>query len=481
MTKKHKMLGAGIGLALMITIGGCERSPEEVPVSPSPTPAPQATPIISMNEMPLTLPLLDALFQTDEGFSRTLQERLQLSEQQVLQLKNMARAETVKLSESGPEPTPGATTAAGMLAKSRVAEIIGEEKTGQLSAYVREQWAGHRSADLALNPAPSPSPTTTPLVEPTGSPAPLASPSPSPAVVPSTMAYNVPADTRVIINAPAHQMDVFENGQLIKSYKVGVGYPEFPVPYGIREANSLIFNPTWTPPDEPWVEASGKVKVGQKVKAGDKLNPLGIVKIPVGLPSLIHGGKNPGQIGGFASHGCVGLTDEQAVDFAKVLGRLGGIEVTDEQISRYRKKSAETVVLKLTVPIPVEFRYDTIVVSDGRLHVYRDIYDRDTNTVENLRSVLHVYGVDFDTFPETERQQALAALEMMGLPPSGRPKDANLTEDEKEQRRERNIQRQRMTRTVKGGKEVIVDVTALAGKGYPAAVAMDSGPNTIRM
>ena len=41
---------------------------------------------------------------------------------------------------------------------------------------------------------------------------------------------------------------------------------------------------------------------GQKVAAGSRLNPLGPVKIPIGSPSLIHGGKTPAKLGGFASH-----------------------------------------------------------------------------------------------------------------------------------------------------------------------------------
>lgn len=37
-----------------------------------------------------------------------------------------------------------------------------------------------------------------------------------------------PHDTRVIINAPAFRMDLFEDGKLIKSYKIGIGYREYP-------------------------------------------------------------------------------------------------------------------------------------------------------------------------------------------------------------------------------------------------------------
>jgi len=36
--------------------------------------------------------------------------------------------------------------------------------------------------------------------------------------------------------------------------------------------------------------------------------------------------------------------------------------------------------------VPVELRYETIVIQDGQLHVYRDVYNKNTNTEENLRA-----------------------------------------------------------------------------------------------
>jgi len=36
--------------------------------------------------------------------------------------------------------------------------------------------------------------------------------------------------------------------------------------------------------------------------------------------------------------------------------------------------------------VPVELRYETIVIENGQLHVYRDVYNKNTNTEENLRA-----------------------------------------------------------------------------------------------
>lgn len=473
-------------------------APTATTVTPAATPAATVTPLIAVSRLPVTLPLLDALFQIDEAFSADLKSRVGLTDEQITQLKTMARTETSKLREDE-DPAgeaQGSTEASGILAARKIVEIVGEEKGKQLADLALERWRTGVNDTAQTGASPSSAAAPTPSVN--MSPVPLASPplpsdlstpgatnanarpgvSPSPAgnaMTSATAVYGVPIDTRVVVNAPAHRMDIFENGQLIKSYKVGIGYPEFPVPQGERQASSIIFNPTWTPPDEPWVESSNKVKVGQRVAAGDKLNPLGVIKIPIGLPSLIHGGKTPAKIGTFASHGCIGLTDAQVQEFSQHLAELSGTPLTGEQIAAYQKTPTETKVVKLKTQVPVEIRYDTIVVSDGKLYIYRDVYDRDTNTEENLRAVLGAYGVTLEDLTAAERQQVLAALTSMNRPASGKAADAALSEAEKEARKKQNIAKQQLTKTVKGQKEVVIPIAALTGKGYPAPVAINTG------
>src|SRR6266480_3336671 len=90
-----------------------------------------------------------------------------------------------------------------------------------------------------------------------------------PALLPGPNA--VPRDTRVVVNIPAFRLDVFHDGTLINSYRIGIGYPQFPLPTGFRKAQLIIFNPTWTPPDSPWVEAMNATP-GETVSAGSKHN-----------------------------------------------------------------------------------------------------------------------------------------------------------------------------------------------------------------
>src|SRR5436309_5675784 len=381
-------------LTACLTVTGCVAEPtnqanKNIVASPLPsaTALPSAAEEKAANAEPLTLPVLDAFF-ADESFSGSLKTRLQLTDEQVTKLKELAHSETAKLNEENAGKGEGESSNARSVAAEKISALIGAEKTRQLEGLVGERWSG--TADEGSDKT-APQPTN-----------------------PNNLTPNaVPTDSRIVVNAPAYRMDVFDGGRLIKSYKIGIGYPQFPLPTGLRKASVIIFNPTWTPPDEPWVARMKNVSAGEKIEAGSKLNPLGPIKIPIGGPSLIHGGKSPAKIGTFASHGCVGLTTPQVLDFAKLLAHLGGGNLTDADLARYSMNKTETKQLKLAHPVPVELRYETIVVEDGKLHIYRDVYDQDTNTEENLRQVLEANGIKLEDLTAEERAQVFDALSQL--------------------------------------------------------------------
>ena len=479
------ILGAGAWAVKRFVLDARIDVATEAPAAPTSTPpaTPSPTPVIAIKELPITLPMIDALFFIDLQFATELKSKLQLTDEQIAQLRNLAREETTSLQEGAAESESATTTAAGEKAATKVSGVLGAEKAQQFADLALERWqklSGNDADTVALGEQPTllgtPSPVDVPPVPGTSpSPSPSASPNAAKAALTPTGPFSAPPDTRIVVNAPSHRMDIFQDGQLVKSYSIGIGYPEFPLPAGMRKATQIIFNPTWTPPDEPWVEASSKVKVGQKIAAGDKLNPLGVIKIPIGMPSLIHGGKQPAKIGTFASHGCVGLTDKQVQSFTKVLAQIGGVPLSDQEIAKQEQNRKETKVVKLKNTIPVELRYETLAVEDGKLHVYRDVYDRDTNVKENLEALLGTYGITLDELTEAERTQTLAALAAMSRHPDGKTESSNLTEAEKAEQRKINIARQQLTKQVKGKKEVVIEIAALAGKGYPAPVDLETG------
>jgi lipoprotein-anchoring transpeptidase ErfK/SrfK len=422
-------------------------APTSTPFFAQTTPSPQTTPNASTS--PITLPLLDAMF-ADDSFTNDVKTKLQLSDDQIARIRAAARQETQRLNESNAGRESAAD--ARQRAVSKVSAIIGADKTNQLFALAQAQWQNGATPNQTANNNNASSNASDNL-KPSNESQPNA----------------VPTDTRIVVNIPAYRMDVFENGNLIKTYKVGIGYPEFPLPTGMRKATTIIFNPTWTPPDEPWVKNSSKVKAGEKIEAGSSLNPLGPIKIPIGAPSLIHGGKSPAKIGTFASHGCVGLTSPQVQRFAQTLAQVSGTDLTQQQIIGYAKNPTKTQNVKLNNPMPVELRYETIVVTDGKLHIYRDVYGYGTNTEENLRRVLQTYGVSLDQLSPDERAQVLNALQQMARDAHG--KDAN-----KNPRKQNDKSKSAgVTRSLVGRKEIVIALPELAGKGYPAPVNLDTG------
>jgi hypothetical protein len=212
------------------------------------------------------------------------------------------------------------------------------------------------------------------------------------------------------------------------------------------------------------------VTPGETVAAGDKDNPLGPIKIPIGLPSLIHGGKAPAKIGKFASHGCVGLTNAQVKDFAALLGKASNTnEISDKTINTYLQDKEQTQTVKLNQTVPVELRYETIVLEDGKLHIYKDVYAQNTNTEENLRQVLEAHSVKLEDLSEQQRTEALNALNAMSANPQAAPSPSPTASPEKKTARKKA--------PTKPQNEIVIDLSSLAQakKGYPAPVSLDTG------
>ncbi len=449
----------GLLVVSALIASGCATQPSgnanSVTTVASPTstlPSPSPSPKTETKTVAVTLPVLDALF-ADEEFKGELKSKLQLSDAQINSLRTIASGEVDRLRHANAEQEGGSAAA---IARDNAAEsvraAIGQQKSEDLFTLAREHWL---KGSEELEAGKETKPDSMPLLP-----------------------NEVPKDTRIVVNIPGYRMDVFKDGSLVKSYKIGIGYPEFPLPQGLRKVQSIIFNPTWTPPDEPWVAKMKDVTVGEKVEAGSKLNPLGPIKIPIGMPSLIHGGKSPAKLGGFASHGCVGLTTPQVKDFTKVLAQVAGSEISDQTIQAYLKDTTKTKVVKLGHNVPVELRYETIVAEDGKLHIYRDVYDQDTNTEENLRAVLEANGSRLEDLSADERTQVMTALNAMSAHPQKvpipRPSEinANTNSNDNAPARKKNEPAKKIA---KNQKEIVVEISSLAGKGYPAPVNLDTG------
>ena len=167
-----------------------------------------------------------------------------------------------------------------------------------------------------------------------------------------------------------------------------------------------------------------------------------------------------------------------------MLAQLGGAELTDAELADYARNKTQTKQVKLARPMPVELRYETIIVEDGKLHIYRDVYDRETNTEENLRAVLEANGARLEDLTAAERTQALDAIAQMSGQPgdkSGAKVSSSATPSARSSlTAERKANESRKTTVAKNQKEIVIEIGALQGKGYPSPVALDTGSGKTR-
>jgi hypothetical protein len=200
-------------------------------------------------------------------------------------------------------------------------------------------------------------------------------------------------DIHLTLNVPTFRLTLWQNGKEVKSYYIGVGMKEHPLYIGDREAKEIIWNPAWIPPPSDWVREMKGVTPGEVIQASDPRNPLGKLKIPLGDSYLIHQARGMADVGNLVSHGCVRMPRPELYDLADKIIAARSVPVSPKRIQS-AKRSSKTLVLRLDTPIPVDINYDTLVVEDGVLHIYPDVYSKGTNQPARLRAKLEAAQVD---------------------------------------------------------------------------------------
>lgn len=214
-------------------------------------------------------------------------------------------------------------------------------------------------------------------------------------------------DIKISVNLPAFLLTLWQDGKQVRTYEIGIGRKNHPVPVGERSVTEIIFNPNWVPPDSPWVRSSYRVRPGEVIRASDPRNPLGKLKIPLGDAYLIHQAAGRSDIGRLVSHGCVRMLKDDIFDLAEKVITARELPVSSKQIASARKGHARRVV-QLSEPLPVDINYDTLVVEARTLHIYPDVYRRGTNSVANLRAELEAEGVNTSTLTDRTLKSMLA-------------------------------------------------------------------------
>ena len=168
----------------------------------------------------------------------------------------------------------------------------------------------------------------------------------------------------IVVNIPEYTLYLYENGQVIGSYPVGVGQALKPSVLGPTVIINKVVDPTYYPPDW-WKRGLQPIPPGPD-------NPVGTRWLGLGFPGYgIHGTNNPDSIGKAVSAGCIRLRNEDVEELASLV----------------------------SIGTPVNLIYETVRVQwdDERgvpvIQVFPDIYNLGTTTLERVRLELEALGV----------------------------------------------------------------------------------------
>jgi lipoprotein-anchoring transpeptidase ErfK/SrfK len=123
----------------------------------------------------------------------------------------------------------------------------------------------------------------------------------------------------IVVDKPAHNIRAYDReGKLLSYYPATMGSEEKPAPSSVFEVRGVTWNPEYHyDPKFAWKEVRTKQKL--TVRPGPN-NPVGLVWIDLTAPSYgIHGTPQPEDIGKSKSHGCIRLTNWDAVDLAAMV------------------------------------------------------------------------------------------------------------------------------------------------------------------
>jgi lipoprotein-anchoring transpeptidase ErfK/SrfK len=136
------------------------------------------------------------------------------------------------------------------------------------------------------------------------------------AVAPQTLPAKV---ARIEVDKAMKQVRAYDAaGKQLAAYPATVGSADMPTPTGELAVRTIAPRPTWT--YDPSRLNFGKASSGKlTIKAGPN-NPVGAVWIDLSQDTYgIHGSPDPKLVGKTASHGCVRLTNWDAVQLSKAV------------------------------------------------------------------------------------------------------------------------------------------------------------------
>lgn len=134
----------------------------------------------------------------------------------------------------------------------------------------------------------------------------------------------------VVVDKTSRDVRAYDKeGKLLAFYPATIGSTEKPAPSGTFKVRRVAYNPDYHyNPKFAWKGV--KAKKPLIVKPGPN-NPVGLVWIDLTAPSYgIHGTPEPDKIGKTESHGCIRLTNWDALDLAGMVHKGTIVEFEDK-------------------------------------------------------------------------------------------------------------------------------------------------------
>ncbi len=136
----------------------------------------------------------------------------------------------------------------------------------------------------------------------------------------------------VLVSLPDRKLALFENGKVVRIYRVAVGKTSTPSPVGEFKIVNRVTNPTY-------------YHKGQVIPAG-KNNPVGSRWMGLSAKGYgIHGTNQPDSVGKAASTGCIRMGKQDVEDLFEHLSVGDAVEIRaarDEQTATVFGTGAET-------------------------------------------------------------------------------------------------------------------------------------------
>ncbi|MEX2281998.1 MAG: L,D-transpeptidase [Gemmatimonadota bacterium] len=205
---------------------------------------------------------------------------------------------------------------------------------------------------------------------------------------------------RLSVNIPASRLDVFEFGQLTRSYPVSVGARGYQTPAGQYRVSRVVWNPWWHPPDSKWAR-------GRKPTAPGPTNPMGRIKLQFANLLYIHGTTEEGRLGVPASHGCIRMSNSDLIELTRLVHEHTTPDLRGELLLRLEQNPEQTRTFDLRKPVPFAVTYNLVEIRNGALTIHPDVYrtKKDPSIKQQVIAALTKAGINVNAIDAERLEQ----------------------------------------------------------------------------